>query len=234
MFVQPMPIENQRDKDLKVTPLSTYPHAAGLHSATLAVDEYEEAAKSVPIVFTKDPASGTMTSLCLLGIQQSRNLCVDGEGNWRTGMYIPAYVRCYPFLFMQSGEQVVPAIDHASRAVSREHGHPLFLENGEASDFLKAVLGMLKEYHEAQKRTRRFMNHMESLDLFEEMHADLKVGNETCRLSGFSRISEEKIAQLPQDAQANLMATGLFRMIAAHLSSLHNLETFARIQQSQA
>lgn len=75
--------------------------------------------------------------------------------------------------------------------------------------------------------------HMEKHDLFEQIYADLKVGEESFRLSDIYRLDEGKIAKLPAEVLAELMTTGIYRLIARHLMSLSNLDTLAALYKQR-
>lgn len=234
MFQNPIALDDQRTKTTKVRQITGFSHAADMHCCAVTVDEYERAARSLPIVFIKDN-NGVWTSMCMLGMKQDVNLCVDADGNWAPNTYVPAWIRSYPFTFIrQDDNTLVPALEQAAFSLDPNEGTPLYNEAGEPTEFMNAALGFLKEYHEAQVRTRRFLMHMEKHELFEQIYADLKVGEESFRLAGIYRLDEAKIAKLPADVLAELMTTGIYRLIATHLMSLSNLDTLAALYKQRS
>lgn len=102
-----------------------------MHCCAVTVDEYERAPRSLPIVFIKDN-SGIWTSMCMLGIKQDVNLCVDADGNWASNIYIPAWIRSYPFTFIrQDNNTLVPALEQSAFSLDPNEGTPLYTEAGE-------------------------------------------------------------------------------------------------------
>ena len=50
-----------------------------------------------------------MVPVAILGLRGAANQFVNSEGAWREGKYIPAYVRRYPFILMESPDKLQPA-----------------------------------------------------------------------------------------------------------------------------
>mgnify|MGYP002144979420 CR=1 FL=1 len=66
----------------------------------LTVTEFANAALSFPIIFVGDEK----TPVAALGLNAGENLFIDAEGAYDTGVYIPAYIRRYPFVFSRSDD----------------------------------------------------------------------------------------------------------------------------------
>ena len=65
------------------------------HAVPLTVDEFVQAQRNFPIVFS----SGEQPlPLCLMGLNEGVNTYVDDQGKVNEPVYIPAYIRRYPFM----------------------------------------------------------------------------------------------------------------------------------------
>ncbi|MBB5022828.1 SapC family protein [Desulfurispira natronophila] len=224
MYQDVRPIDPTTDSTTTVQRYENLLHTGQLHSCILATDEFEHAAKSIPILFMRHPQTKALAAISLLGLQPGRNLCLDHDGNWRAGVYLPAYIRCYPFMFMEKEGKLLPSLDRQASVVSTGKGERLYDDQGNPTPYLQSILGLLQEFHNAQVRTRQFIQHMEKLDVLESMTMDVNAAGEKFRLANFIRISEQKLAKIPEQQQAYLIQSGLYRIIAAHLMSLNNLK----------
>jgi hypothetical protein len=66
--------------------------------------------------------------VAVVGLRDRENLYVRADGSWESGAYILAYVRRYPFIFLEDRErgQFVLCIDENSDNLSDSEGELLF------------------------------------------------------------------------------------------------------------
>jgi len=83
--------------------------AASSHVVPLTVTEFPQAALSCPIVF----AGERYQPLAVMGVNASQNVYIGEDGQFQQGVYIPAYVRRYPFVLAadDAREKMVVCID---------------------------------------------------------------------------------------------------------------------------
>ena len=67
-------------------------------SVPIGLGEFDMISQHFPIVFATGPVP---TPLALLGLGEGSNLFVEGTGKWRPDSYVPAYVRAFPFVFIE-------------------------------------------------------------------------------------------------------------------------------------
>jgi hypothetical protein len=72
------------------------------HAVPLTVDEFAAAQKHFPIVFGSGEGA---VPLALVGLQEGQNLFVGEDGTWAPNVYIPAYIRRYPFLLVKENPE---------------------------------------------------------------------------------------------------------------------------------
>ena len=96
-----------------------------------------------------------MAPVALLGLRNEENLFIVGDGSWNA-CYIPAFVRRYPFVFAETGEegQRVACINASFSGFSCGDGEALF-ENGEATQILTQAIDFLEEYQKQHISTER-------------------------------------------------------------------------------
>jgi hypothetical protein len=65
------------------------------HAVPLMTDEFAKGQRSYPIIFS---VTERTFPLALMGLNEGVNVFLDAEGGFEPSLYIPAYVRRYPFL----------------------------------------------------------------------------------------------------------------------------------------
>jgi hypothetical protein len=223
------PISLQRHKDWAVENSNNFDFASSTNSVPLMAVEFAKAASEYTLVFAGNNEQVMPTAV--LGIQNDSNLYVDGEGQWESA-YIPAFVRRYPFVFSSgdNGETFTLCIDEDYAGVNQEdRGKRLFDQDGERSDYLKAVLDFLKEYQTEYNRTQLFCNRLVELELLEPMQAQIKLkSGQQLSLSGFQVISRERLNALAPEILSELAKSGALELIYIHLYSMKNFSAMTQ------
>jgi hypothetical protein len=193
--------------------------AAGTNSVPLAADEFFVAQGHYPIVFT---AGANPTAVAVVGLASHKNLFVDGEGRWKTGAYIPAYVRRYPFVFVQGAEnRLVLAVDEAADAYVAEGGRNFF-EGDQPSANVKRALEFCTAFQREFERAQAFSAAVAQQGLLIDYRADMRPRNGApVALTGFRIIDESKLNAMPDDVFLEWRRRGWVAMAYAHLMSMH-------------
>jgi len=224
-YEKPVVLNKESHKNLKVKPeAGDFSFARNTNSVILAGVEFAEAAKEYPIVFAAT-ANDKIVPVALLGLRSEENLFVDKDGKWDAN-YIPAFVRRYPFVLAEGGEEseLAVCIDEAYAGFNEEEGEALFTEDGANSPMLDKALQFLGEYQQQYARTEKFVEAIKELDLFQTLNArvDLTDGRQFA-LANFMVIDEKKLLGLKQKDAMNLFKDGSLAWVYAHLISLSNM-----------
>src|SRR5207253_1599940 len=156
-------------------------------------------------------------------------------------VYIPAYIRRYPFLLArlrQDSDELSLCYDPASDAIGDfSEGEPLF--DGEApSEATKAILQFCEQFEQAGQRTAAFMEDLKKTDLL--MDGEVAIQPEGYEqpfvYRGFRMVDEEKLRELRGDELRKMNQNGMLPLIYAHLFSLSQMrDVFARqLQQGKS
>lgn len=219
-YQQPVALNKETHKDKKISSQDrTFEFAAGTNSVILAGLEFSEAGKEYPIVFAQ--AGENIVPVAMLGLRNEENLFVDESGHW-DAHYIPAFVRRYPFVLAETGEnkQRVVCIDESYKGFSDVEGEPLFIED-EASPLLKQALEFLEEYQKQYVRTESFVNRLRENDLLMSLNAKIDIpGGQQFGLSGLLAVDERRLLELNDEKAIQLFRTGELSWIYCHLMSL--------------
>ena len=186
--------------------------------------EFAEASREFPIVFIRGQDQ-RMSPVALLGVRDAENLFVDEQGKW-DARYIPAFVRRYPFVMAEGGEQgqLVVCMDEGCPALNVDHGELLINEKGEMEPRMDEVMQFLQNFQQEFARTEMLVKQFDELGLFVQQGArfDTPTG-ETFQLNDFYLIDEVKFGQIEDAKLPGLFRNGALGLVYLHLASLGNM-----------
>lgn len=206
-----------------------------LNAIPVSYSEFARASHDYPLVFISGDNGKTFGAVAALGLQNGQNLFADATGTWDKRVYLPAYMRRYPFCMakitvdnMTKNERIVCV---AQSAIA-ENGEALFDEKGGASPRWAEMEKLLHEYEADLIRTEEMCGVIKDLGLLEPftMQAVPNVGG-SMQLTGMYRVAESKLEALGGDQLRILINKGILGRIYAHLLSLDN---FARLLDRNA
>jgi hypothetical protein len=225
-----VPLSSVDHADFHARPLDNAEFLVGQHAIPLTSDEFVSACRFFPIVFS---AGDNPVPLALMGLNEGINTFVDDEGKLLNPVYVPAYVRRYPFLLARlqpDSEDLSLCFDPTSGALGKfDEGDALFVD-GQPSEQVQAVLEFCKNFEEAGQRTGLFMDELKKADLLMDGEVAIQQeGNDKPYVyRGFQMVDENKLRELRGDVLRKLMQNGILGLIFAHLFSLQLMrEVFA-------
>ena len=203
-----------------------YAYSADAAAVPLGAGEFMPAVRHYPIVFAN--AADPMP-LAVIGIQQ-RNLQLEDDGaSWRADHYIPAYIRRYPFIIVDTAEpdQHLLALEMASSRVvdtSQTEGERFFdPQGGQASAMAMQAMVLCRAYHEDHARTQAFAQALQAQGLLIEQKVEFTLATgERLLLDGFKGIDRAALSQLSAQTVQAWHAAGWLDLIALHLASQQN------------
>src|SRR3546814_19785183 len=108
LFYQDLaPLSSVDHADFRVRMMDNADFLVGQHAVPLTTDEFTQACRFYPIVFS---AGDNPVPLALMGMNEGINTFVDDKGKLLNPVYVPAYIRRYPFLLAR----LRPASDELS------------------------------------------------------------------------------------------------------------------------
>jgi hypothetical protein len=230
------PLNSGRHSNWVMTPRDKFPYAVGANAIPVTVDEFMMVQRHYPIVFGPGENGAP---LALLGLSDGENLFVDAEGRWEPGVYVPAYVRRYPFLLAKltpDAKDLSLCMDPTSDVFGTE-GTPNLFDGEGPSETTRNVLQFCEQFELAINRTRAFMTEIKELDVLQEGEATITLNNTPMTMRGFRMMQEQKIQDLRGDQARKLVRNGVLGLIYAHLFSLSTMRELverkaARSQQA--
>ena len=212
------------------------------HAVPLTVGEFPVAAVTGPIIFVGDEK----LPLSVMGLNAGDNMFVRPDGTFEPGVYIPAYVRRYPFVYAndETNQQMVLCVDRNAEFVVEGGDLPFFEKDGQPSEYTKSCMEFCTNFEQERQRTMSFVQLLKDLDLFELKTASFTPplpnggAGEPQKIAEYFGVSEEKLPKLDADKFMLLRDNGALAQIDAHLLSLVGWDrlialTLARQAQAQ-
>lgn len=232
-----MPLNSRDHGGWKSKSTDKAPWLVGQHAVPLTVEEFPQAGRNFPIIFTSgdDPVP-----LALMGLNEGVNAFVDDEGKLLENVYVPAYVRRYPFLLAKltpDADELSLCFDPTSELIGEyDEGTALF-DDDKASDACKAMLDFCQQFEEAGMRTGAFVEELKKHKLLMDGEVAIQVeGQEQPYVyRGFQMVNQEALREVRGDVLRGWNQSGLLPLIYAHLFSLDLVrEVFGRqVQQGK-
>jgi hypothetical protein len=193
------------------------------HAIPLTVDEFAQAQRHFPIVFS---AGENSVPLALMGLNEGVNVFFDDEGTQVDDSYVPAYIRRYPFLLAKlkpDAEEMSLCFDPSSDLLGEfKDGEPLFAD-GQPSEHTKNLLGFCEQFEQAGARTQSFMEELDKAGLLMDGEVAIQQNDKPDQpyiYRGFRMINQEKLRALDGEKLKMWNEIGLLPLIYAHLFSL--------------
>ena len=230
------PLSSETHADWRFRAMETAPFLVGQHAIPLTVEEFPLVQRHMPIVFS---VGDDAIPLALMGLNEGVNVFVDDQGKLtETNLYIPAYIRRYPFMLARlrpDAEQLSLCFDPTSTTIGAfDDGERLF-DGGQPTELTKNILTFNESFEQAGQRTQNFMNELREYELL--MDGEVSIQPEGAEqpfvYRGFQMVNEEKLAQMRGDQLRKLTQSGMLPLLYAHLFSLSLMrEVFGRQMQS--
>jgi hypothetical protein len=216
------PLSSQAHADLRTRPSDKAPYLATNHAIPITVDEFVATQRFCPIVFS---SGDNPVPLALMGLNEGVNVFVEPDGKLMGEMYVPAYVRRYPFMLariQQDAQELSLCFDPSSDLIGQfEDGTPLF-EDGKPSEATNNILKFCEEFEVSAQRTVAFVTELKNADLLMDGEVTIQPSDsdQPFVYRGFQMVNEEKIRDLRGDELRKMNQNGMLPLIMAHLFSL--------------
>ena len=238
LFYQDLLPLNSRDHgDWKVGGFENADFLSKTHAIPLTVDEFVDAQRDFPIVFT---AGDNPLPIALLGLNEGVNTFMDETNKLEAGIYVPAYIRRYPFILAKlqpESEDMSLCFDPSANVVKKQdEGQVLFGEDGQPTEYTQSILEFCTKFEESGQRTKSFLEELKKLDILMDGEIAITQGGSPDKpfvYRGFQMVDEKKLRELSGEQLAALNANGMLMLIHAHLFSLNLMRTLFERQAAQ-
>lgn len=231
-----MPLNSRDHKGWKSTQLPDVAFLGKTHAIPVTVDEFIDTQRHFPIVFS---AGDNPVPLALMGLNEGVNTFVGTDNKLTEDVYLPAYVRRYPFMLAKlqpTSEELSLCFDPSAGVIGDfGDGKPLFDDNDQPSEYTKSILDFCQKFEESGARTKAFVDEVQKLDLLMEGEIAITMNDKPDApfvYRGFKMVDEAKLRELPTETLETLNKNGMLMLLHAHLFSLNLMRViFARQSQ---
>lgn len=214
------------------------PWMASQHAVPLTVDEFSQAQRHFPIVFS---SGNNPVPLALMGLNEGINTFFDETGKATEDFYVPAYARRYPFLLAKldsKSENMSLCFDPSAGLVGDfKEGTALFDKDGKPTDNTQSILTFCQRFEEAGQRTAQFIEELQKHELLMEGEVGIQRGDgqdaQPYVYRGFSMVNQEKLREVRGDVLRTWNQNGMLAVIYAHLLSLDLMRVIFARQTAQ-
>jgi len=198
----------------------------GQHAVPLTVEEFPQAQRFFPIIFSSKSNEGdTSVPLALMGLNEGVNVFVDDSGELNGTVYVPAYARRYPFMLARlspDNNELSLCFDPSTDLLGEfDDGKPLF-EGDQPTEICKGTLDFCEQFEIAGQKTQNFVAELEKHNLL--MDGEVAIQQEGAEqpfvYRGFRMVDEAKLREVRGDVLRGWNQSGLLALIYAHLFSL--------------
>ncbi|MEE4155387.1 MAG: SapC family protein [Erythrobacter sp.] len=232
-----LPLSSNEHADWKVGTFKDASFVAHSHAIPITVDEFIDAQRNYPIVFTSGEAP---LPIALMGLNESVNTFIDKDGKLVPDVYVPAYIRRYPFILAKlnkESDDLSLCFDPTAGVVGKQdEGQALFDGEKQPTEYTKGVLDFCRKFEESGQRTRSFLEQLMALDIMIDgeiaiTRADMP--DKPFVYRGFKMVDENKLRELPGEKLAELHKSGMIMLIHAHLFSMNLMRKLFERQTMQ-
>ncbi|WP_260923807.1 SapC family protein [Novosphingobium sp. 9] len=215
-----IPLNSQQHATWKSRSTDKATWLKGVNTVPLTVEEFPQAQRHFPIVFS---VGENPVPLVLMGMNEGVNVFVDEDGSVNTPIYMPAYVRRYPFMLARlrpEAEELSLCVDPTCDLVGeQEEGAPLF-DEGQPTDVTKGMLQFCENFEIAGTKTASFIAELQKHKLLMDGELNIEAEGKPFTYRGFQMVDETKLREVRGDVLRGWNQSGLLGMIYAHLFSL--------------
>lgn len=223
LYERPELLNKDQHANYGINPTANpYAFCAKVRAVPLTAVEFGQAARHFPIVFH---AEKDFIPLAVLGLVDDTNLFVDEHGRWEQDVYVPAYLRRYPFAVANEtgGDRLAIVVDAAFSGFSVAAQMPFFV-NGAPSPATAQMIDFCRQYEADRRQTDELMRQLQGLAVVsgqQTTYTDNRT-NQVMPVANYFGVDEAKLRALPDARYLEMRASGLIGLVHAQLWSMAN------------
>ncbi|MFZ1741861.1 MAG: SapC family protein [Pontixanthobacter sp.] len=232
-----MPLNSRDHASWKSKTMESAEWLKGQHAIPLTVDEFVQAQRDFPIIFS---SGDNPLPLALMGLNEGVNTFVDDKGKVNDPIYLPAYIRRYPFMLAklkEDGDELSLCFDPTSGSVGEyDDGAELFDGEGKPTEATQNILQFCEHFENAGQRTKSFVDELKKHNLL--MDGEIAISqqdnpDQPFVYRGFQMIDQEKLQDVRGDVLREWNKNGMLVLIYAQIMSLDLMRSIFARQVSQ-
>jgi SapC len=231
-----VPLNSNEHGKYKSRPIDNANFMQDQHAIPLTVEEFVMASRHYPIIFS---AGDNPVPLALMGMNEGVNVFMDDKGKFTNPVYLPAYIRRYPFMLARlrpDADELSLCFDPTAESLGefKKEGEALF-DGTEPSQVTKDILKFCEDFEQAGARTGAFVEELKKYELLMDGEVAIQQeGNENPFVyRGFQMVNEEKLRDMRGDELRKMSQSGMLPLIYSHLFSLQLVRDIFAMQVQQ-
>ncbi|AJA07019.1 SapC [Sphingopyxis fribergensis] len=207
---------------------------AAQHVVPLTVEEFAEAQRHYPIIFSMGE---NPVPLALMGLNDGVNVFVEADGSLAEAVYIPAYVRRYPFMLARispESSDLSLCFDATTDLVGDFADGTALFDGDAPSEACRSTLQFCEQFEIAGQKTSAFVAELVEHGLLMDGELTIQPGNggPPFVYRGFQMIDEAKFRELDAEVLRDWNRNGALTLVIAHLFSLGLMSKVFNRQQA--
>lgn len=197
------------------------------HFVQIVSSEFVAAAASSPILFTKDPKTGSFYAAAMFGFKPNERALKSAEDR---GGFDPLSLQREGFFI--SGERIV--IDRGNPRFSETEGDPLFDESQQPSVCLRQIQRVLGQLQAGIEATNGFIRSLADLKLIEPIDISLSFDSaERLTLEGLYTVSLDALREIDDAAAVRLFRSGHLQLAYIMAASLQQVAILCQLRNER-
>ncbi|MEM9234648.1 MAG: SapC family protein [Pseudomonadota bacterium] len=227
LFSKPALLNKEQHGNLGVSrPARPFSFAEKIRAVPLTVSEIPSASRHFPVIFSEQNAA---LPLAVVGIIDDENLFIDSDGNWDEDVYVPGYLRRYPFALASDrasepdNPRMAMIVDEGYDGIT-ENGELAFFDKGEPSDAMKQAMEYCQTYERDRQNTIQFSQELAKYDLMAEQVAQFTPDGaaEARPFAKYVGVEENRLSELADEKFMALRKSNILPILYAQLMSMGN------------
>lgn len=227
LFTKPALLNKEQHGNLGVSrPARPFAFAENVRAVPLTVSEIPAAARHYPVIFSE---RGSALPLAVVGIIDEENLFIDEKGEWDENVYIPGYLRRYPFALASDkasdpgNPRMAMIVDEAYAGIT-ENGELPFFENGEPSEAMKQAMDYCQTYERDRQSTQQLSQALGKYDILSEQVAQFTPdgASESSPFAKYVGVDEKRLGDLTDEQFIELRKSNILPLLYSQLMSMGN------------
>jgi SapC len=215
----------QKDRRVRLPSPGTIPEfCLKANAVAISFSEFIPACRDYPLAFVSNDSGRSFSSIAVLGVAGSENLYLR-DGRWDQSVYLPVYVRRYPFCMARITLNAVAQEDRmicVEKSFLSDEGELMFDESGAPLPAWLPIEKTLRDYEADIELAREMCSILADYALLEPFTLQAFLTSGPLSFSGMYRVDEKRLEFLNATHHRTLLRKGIMGRIYAHLISLDN------------
>jgi len=215
----------QKDRKVRLPAPGALPEFCSKANAVpISYSEFAVASRDYPIAFVSNDAERSFSPVAVLGVSGGENLFLR-DARWDASVYLPAYLRRYPFCMARVRLNSVEQADRVicvEKTFLSDEGDRMFDDRGAPLPSWVPIEKLLREYETDIERSQEMCAILSDYGLLEPFVLQASSKGGAMSFGGMHRVDEKKLEFLNAAQHKALIRKGVMGRIYAHLMSLDN------------